>query len=806
MKRILYLIFFLCTTMHVEAQEVKVLRGTVKDVNSNPISEAFVLLSDTTSANVGYVEIEETDSLGRFRITTKKTFNKVLVDRMGYTPATIKVTPSDSLLHVTMQSDGSSTLEEIVVRGYKKVMQLNSNGLTYNMAENPIKNGSTLDAMRFIPLIQVNNESVTIIGKKSVRYYVNGKELKLTGNTLTNYIHSLPAQDIERIEVITSYNPRFVSDSNEGAVNIILKKDENEGLKGKVGLRGWKTHYLKGRGNVMLSYNRGKLSTNLFITGQHSSTWQNKNVQTNYINLEERTNSHSLYDGKATEGSIQTILNYDFTPKSSLSGQVSIEYTDENKDETGDMLFTKATDTEPYANIMHNNSEDKDAKRVSAGITYQTSWEKGNMFRASLNYYYGDVSTSVLSRMDSVLVDKTSPHEHYQEIVPQKSNVWSGDALYTIMLGDKGSLNLDLRGYFWGINNNDRFYTINANVPVMDNLRSQHLKVDEWNLKATLSWTYNWNKQLQTRAGFGMTRRDYQSEQLGTQESYEQNFWQPNPFVNINITPSDKFSMSYDFIYEFLNPNFEQMNPFKWYSSATTYKVGNPTLSQAKRLKQSLMSQLFQKFVFSVNHTHIDDGIVSYSRVKENGMVETRPENMQTSDECTAYIGVNGISYWQGRGEMGANVSLTREWYRTNLPDTPEYNRKQNSYEIRMNNYLLLSKKAEVQMINNFSFSSKRTYGLLDGPASINIYTAIYKSIKNWDFSIYGNVQSFIYDSKIHLKRVRNYKTSELYISTLTKGEPYSYGIEISYRFGNNKVKDAKRKQSSSASVRNRLQ
>ena len=93
--------------------------------------------------------------------------------------------------------------------------------------------------------------------------------------------------------------------------------------------------------------------------------------------------------------------------------------------------------------------------------SYETSFleelsEKGNMFRASLNYYYGDVSTSVLSRMDSVLVDKTSPHEHYQEIVPQKSNVWSGDALYNIMLGDKGSLNLDLRGYFWGIRRKER--------------------------------------------------------------------------------------------------------------------------------------------------------------------------------------------------------------------------------------------------------------------------------------------------------------------------------------------------------------
>ena len=806
MKWILYFFFSLCYIIQLNAQE-RIIKGVVKDINGKPVSEAFILLSDTTSTNsFEYVKIEETDSLGQFHISTKNAFNKILINRMGYIPIELNTVQSDSIFQIIMQNDGNSVLEEVVIRGYKKVMQLNSNGLTYNMAENPVKNGGTLDAMRFIPLIQVNNESINIVGKNNVRYYVNGKELKLTGNALTAYIQSLPTQDIERIEVITSYNPRFVTDANEGAVNFILKRNENEGLKGQINVRGWKTHYFKGESNLMLSYNKNKLSSRLFFTGHHSSSWQDKNICTDYINLNKLTKSHSIYDGKLTEGSIQAVLNYDFTSHSSLSGQASIEYTKENRDETGSMFFSKAIDDVPYTIIKHNNSEDKNAKRVSAGITYQTSGQTGNTFRTSLNYYYGDVSSSVLSRMDSVLIDKTTPHEHYQEIIPQKSNVWSGDALYAIMLGDKGSLNLDIRGYFWGIDNNDRFYTINANVPIIDKLRSQHLKVDEWNMKATVLWTYNWNKQLQTVAGFGMTRRNYQSEQLTTKETYEQNYWQPNPFASVSFTPSNKFSMKYDFNYNIQNPSFQQMNPFRWYSSATTYKVGNPTLSQSKRLNQSLMFQLYQKVIFSINHIHIDDGIVDFSRLKENGMIETRPENMQTSDECHAYIGLNGISYWQGRGDIGASVNLTREWYRTNLADTPEYNRIQNSFVIRMNNFVLLSKKWELQMINDFSFNSKRIYGFLDKPATINFYTSIDKNIKNWTFSIYTSGNCFIYDSKVHLKLIRNYETSELYTSTLTKGESLSYGIEISYRFGNKKVKDAKRKQSSSASVRSRLQ
>ncbi len=807
MKKPSSIIFLLLFIIQMNAQETtRTIRGTVRDTNGNSVSEAFVLLSDTTSNNnVAYVEIGETDSIGQFCISTPKAFNKILINRIGYKPTETKVTPADSVFIFTMQNDKNAVLEEVTVRGYKKIVHLDSKGLTYDMTKNPIQKGNTLDAMRFIPLVQVNRESINIVGKDNVKFFVNGKELKLTGNALTAYIQSIPTQDIKQVEIITSYNARFATNANQGAVNFILKKKENEGLKGQVSARTWKTHYLKGQGNVMLSYNKSKLSTNLFLTGQHGSTWQERNINTDYIGLDKKTSGNSTYDGKSSNGSVQAILNYDLTANSSLSGQTSVEYSKSNRGETGSLQFLKQSAQTPYAQIKHNNSEDSETKRISAGITYQTSGQNGNLFRTSLNYYYGDVRSSVWNKMDSILENKTSPHQHYQEIIPQKSNVWSGDALYTVMFGEKGSLDMELKAYYWKINNNDRFYHISNNIPVLDDLRSQHLKVDEWNMKATLSWTQHWSKQVESVAGFGMTRRNYLSEQLRSKESYKQNYWQPNPFLIINFTPSDKLGLRYDINYKTENPTFDQMNPFKWYSSATTYKMGNPTLKQTKNISQNLMAQLFQKVVFSINHFHVDDGIVDFRRVKENGMIETRPENLQESDMCYFYVGVNNISYWKNRGNLNISLDFAREWYRASLPDMEDYNRVENSHTIQMNNFVMLSQRWGIQMINNVSYYSKRTYGLMQSPASFNFYTSIQKSIRNWTFSINGFVNGYIYDSGLQLKGTVNYQTPELHTFTLTKGESVSYGIQIGYSFGNKQVKDARRKQSSSASVRNRL-
>ena len=285
MKNLICIISLLLYTIQMSAQETtRTIRGTVKDINGQPISEVLVLLSDTTlNNNVEYVEIEETDSIGQFSISTSKAFNKILINRIGYKPTEAKAAPADSIFLFTMQNEESFELEEVTVRGYKKIVQIDSNGLTYDMTKNPVQKGNTLDAMRFIPLIQVNRESINIVGKGNVKFYVNGKELKLTGNALTAYIQSLPTQDIKQVEIITSHNPRFATDANQGAINFILKRKENEGLKGQIGTRIWKTHYLKGQGNVMLSYNKSKLSANLFLTGQHGSTWQQRNVNTDYI-------------------------------------------------------------------------------------------------------------------------------------------------------------------------------------------------------------------------------------------------------------------------------------------------------------------------------------------------------------------------------------------------------------------------------------------------------------------------------------------------------------------------------------------
>lgn len=803
-------IIFSLIAIVTDAQEQSI-RGKIKDRYGKGIPNTLVLLSDTTQIShhkAEFIDILETDSIGNFFIIENVSFNKIVVNRIGYKPIELPVNPFTKHIEVVLIENDDSKLEEVTVKGYRQAVKMNTSGLEYDMKYSPVKQGSTMDALRFVPLIHIDRENVGMIGKKGVKYYLNGKELKLSGSALSTYIQSLSVNDIEKIELITSYNPRFNIGFNQGGINIITKQNTDEGWKGNVQAKIWKTHYWKGSGNLHLSYKKNKLSSDIFFSSSHLSTWRENETDTQYKEQNQSTESKSVYDGKDTNFSFQGLFDYSIDPKSKLSGNANIEYFKGKQTEYGSMSYLWKNSNVSYAEIMHDNVLSSDKVKINAGITFQHLFDKNNLFRSSVNYYYGNVESSILARMDSISSNGVigNCHEHYKETILQKSSVWSGDALYTLPLGEKTFLALEFNAYNWKINNNDQYWTATSNGWDVNELSSHHLEMEEWNFNGTISMQNNWNKKIRSVIGMGIRKRDYQSKELDTHAINEQEFWQPNPFLAFSANASKSFNLNYSADYQLSNPSFSQMNTFKWYNSATTYYIGNPNLSQTKKFNQNLTIQFLQNFIFSVGHEYSDDIIVNYNILKENEMIETRPENMASNHSGTVYFSMNNISYIKGKGNFSISLGGTREWYNALLPENGgSYKHVSDSYFVQFNNAATLFPAWEIQMINSLSYNSSRKYNFTKNPASINIFTSFQKNIKNWNFNLNFSVHSFMYGSKMNLKWEKITENPNLYIHTSNKGEAISCALQISYRWGNKNVKTIKRSRSSSRNLEGRL-
>jgi len=84
------------------------------------------------------------------------------------------------------------------------------------------------------PRVKVDNNVVSIVGKSNLRVMVDDRLLEMSGDQLTNYLKTLRADDIEKIEVITNPPAKYQAIGNSGILNIVLKSGKKDSWNGSL--------------------------------------------------------------------------------------------------------------------------------------------------------------------------------------------------------------------------------------------------------------------------------------------------------------------------------------------------------------------------------------------------------------------------------------------------------------------------------------------------------------------------------------------------------------------------------------------
>ena len=204
------------------------IKGKVMDKEGTPIANALVTeLNDIYSNN-----IVQCDSTGYFEITVDTNSATLMVSAIGYLPR--KLEPDEFKekdgLKICLDVNPDFTIEGVEVVAKRKVVTVTPTGLIYNMNDNPLKNEDALEALKFVPLVTVQDNFISIVGKSTPDIYVNERQLKLSGESLLAYLKALSADNIETVEVIRNPNAKYKGANS--VLSIKLKGREDEGLKG----------------------------------------------------------------------------------------------------------------------------------------------------------------------------------------------------------------------------------------------------------------------------------------------------------------------------------------------------------------------------------------------------------------------------------------------------------------------------------------------------------------------------------------------------------------------------------------------
>ena len=215
-------------------------RGKILD-KSNDEPLGFVNVAVTKAGDTKLLKGAISDESGNFNITDLSYGNyELTVSYVGYKNITRRFTLSAAKPnhHFTalFLSEDTRQLSEVTVTGQKAIMKLEVDRKSFDVSQD-ISNagGSASDVLENIPSVEVDNDgNVSLRGNTSVEVWINGKASGLTADNRAEILQQLPAESIERIEVIDNPSAKFSAEGSAGIINIVMKKDRRSGYYGSL--------------------------------------------------------------------------------------------------------------------------------------------------------------------------------------------------------------------------------------------------------------------------------------------------------------------------------------------------------------------------------------------------------------------------------------------------------------------------------------------------------------------------------------------------------------------------------------------
>lgn len=238
MKR--FIIFFLLCLCAYTGWAQGIVKGKILDrQKSEPLG--FVNIKVTEQGSDKFAGGGITDAGGNFNVSGLKDGKYTLsLTFMGYKDVTrqFEITPAKREVQFKLlyMAEDAKQLNEVTVTGQRATMKLEVDRKSFDVGQLISNAGqSASDVLDNVPSIEVDNDgNVSLRGNSSVEVWINGKASGLTSDNRAQILQQLPAESIERVEVIDNPSAKFSAEGSAGIINIVLKKDRKAGYYGSV--------------------------------------------------------------------------------------------------------------------------------------------------------------------------------------------------------------------------------------------------------------------------------------------------------------------------------------------------------------------------------------------------------------------------------------------------------------------------------------------------------------------------------------------------------------------------------------------
>jgi len=553
-----------------EGKKVKVIGKIVDKVSNQPLEYTTISLVNTSTNKITAGGI--TDAKGDFSFDASPGTYNVKVEFISFKPLEItgKVIKENTNLGIISLEAEATKLDEVVIRSEKTSVEIKLDKKVYNVGQDlMVKGGTVSDVLDNIPSVAVSAEgNVSLRGNENVRILIDGKPSNAIN--INDALRMIPADAIDKVEVITNPSARYDAEGGGGLLNIILKKGKTNGLNGVIiATTGYPdNHGLSGN----LNYKTGEF--NLFTTQGYNyrNNPGNSLLETNYLNV-GASSPNFIYETRDNDR-INKGYNGNFGAEWFLDKNTTWTNTVNYRKISGDNQDNVFFDRQ-YANSSLNNKQTR--INFEDGKSENIEFSSNLLKKFKKDGHKLTIDTQFSKNNDdniATIIDSQDGTDATVNIQRQSRNLIQAD--YVLPLGKSMQLEAGYRGDFLEQGTDVTVF----NEGVVNTFFTNNLVYKE-KVHAVYSQYGFKVKKLSVLLGMRWEDSNIDVNQITTSDfnNKRYNNFFPSAFFTYEI--SDKTNASISYSRRIQRPRGRQINPFSNYSSNINIFQGNPDLDPA---------------------------------------------------------------------------------------------------------------------------------------------------------------------------------------------------------------------------------
>ena len=731
-KTILFLSIYLFTIIiysqsysYNENKEFIVSGKITDSENSEPLEYATITILDLKDNNV--VTGGLSDETGNFKISTKKGIYNILIEYMSFKNKTlenINVYNDLSLGEVQLELNYES-LEEVEIIAEETSVEIRLDKKIYTVGKDlSVRGGTANDVLDNIPSVSTDLDgNILLRGNDAARILINGKPSRLVGINST-FIKQLPADAIEKVEVITSPSARYEAEGSGGIINIILRKSKKLGLNGSLSANTGDPKANSLSSNI--NYRNGKI--NFFNSSSIYDRLRpgNSSGITEYYNGDNPSTffSENRYRERDSRGYFFN-NGFEWYIDDNTSLVSSFYYNEFKSDNLESNTINELDENSNILNsITQNDMEDDVDNNREYNINFERKFNDDGQ-KITIDFQYENSKEWENSIIDEDQIISESIYEN----ISSESYLVQSD--YVLPIGENKQFEAGIR-----ISNEDDI----TDYRVFDNINGGFIEdLNQSNLfqyKEKISAVYTqYGVKVEDKYSFLFGLRVENTlknvNQLTIQDFTKIDDTGLFPTFNFGLEISENETLTFGYNRRIRRPWSRFVNPFPTKISPILIWRGNPYLDPTysnnldigylKRFESSFTvntSAYFQKSTNSINTIIEETGEFAEINGVDVPIVERFPINLSTNERFGFEL---NLSYRKGRNwNINSNFNLFQNKVEGTYNNIV-YDNKNVSWSFRLNNKLTLPGKIEWQTRMNVRGPNETAVSKSEGDFSIDL-------------------------------------------------------------------------------------